>query len=220
MAQIFHESFNSLAKVSIAVAAVLGGGVVAIAWQANNTGWATDVDVPKEQPVQFSHDHHVQGLGIDCRYCHTSVDIAASAGIPSTKTCMSCHSQIWTNSEMLKVVRDSYAKDESIPWVRLHDLPEFVYFNHSVHVKKGVGCESCHGRVDQMPLMWKENTLNMSWCIDCHRNPEEHLRPAEDIYTMGFDPKAKYGKTQTELGEELVLANHVKTLTNCSTCHR
>jgi hypothetical protein len=133
---------------------------------------------------------------------------------------MSCHSQIWTNAEMLQVVRDSYAKDESIPWVRLHDLPEFVYFDHSVHVKKGVGCESCHGRVDQMPLMWKENTLNMGWCLDCHRNPESVLRPKEDIFAMGYDPQAKYGKTQKELGHELAVANHVKTLTNCSTCHR
>ena len=217
MAQIFHESFNSLAKVSIVVAAVLGGGVVAIAWQANNSNWATDVDVPKEQPVQFSHDHHVQGLGIDCRYCHTSVEDAASAGIPSTKTCMSCHSQIWTNAEMLQVVRDSYAKDESIPWVRLHDLPEFVYFDHSVHVKKGVGCESCHGRVDQMPLMWKENTLNMGWCLDCHRNPEERLRPVTEMTNMSFNSAADLTEA-----ERLALKDqyHINPSQNCSTCHR
>ena len=126
-----------------------------------------------EQPVPFSHAHHVGGLGIDCRYCHTTVETSSFANIPPTKTCMNCHSQIWSTSPTLEPVRASFRTGESIRWTRVYDLPDFVYFNHSIHVNKGVGCESCHGRVDQMPLTWQENSLQMEWCLDCHRNPRE-----------------------------------------------
>ncbi len=220
MAQIFHPSFNTLSKASVVAAVLLLGAVGSAALQASRTSIVTDVEIAKQQPVPFSHAHHVGGLGIDCRFCHTSVEEAASAGIPPTKTCMSCHSQIWTNSDLLEPVRDSYRTDESIEWVRVHDLPGFVYFNHSVHIAKGVGCESCHGRVDKMPLMWKQETLNMEWCLACHREPEKYLRPRSRVFEMGWDPKATLGKSQEELGAELKAEYQVKSLTNCSTCHR
>ncbi len=220
MAQIFHSSFNSLSKVSIVATVLLLGAVGAAALEASRTSIVTDLEVPKEQPVPFSHDHHVGGLGIDCRYCHTSVEEAGFAGIPSTKTCMTCHSQIWTNAQMLEPVRASFRDDKSIEWVRIHDLPEFVYFDHSIHIKKGVGCESCHGRVDQMPLMYKANTLNMEWCLACHREPEKHLRPRSKVFEMGWDPLRELHKSQKELGAELKAEYHVESLTNCSICHR
>jgi len=220
MAQIFHSSFNSLSKVSIVAAVVLLGAVGYAMLQANRTSIVTDVEVPKLQPVPFSHNHHVGGLGIDCRFCHTYVEEGAVAGIPPTKTCMSCHSQIWTNAQILEPIRKSYQEDKSIEWIKVHDLPGFVYFDHSIHISKGVGCESCHGRVDKMPLMWKANTLNMEWCLACHREPEKHLRPRSKVYEMGWDPLREMGKTQAQLGAELKAEYGVKSLTNCSTCHR
>jgi hypothetical protein len=220
MAQIFHPSFNSLSKVSIVAAVVLLGAAGYAMLQANRTSIVTDIEVPKIQPVPFSHDHHVGGLGIDCRFCHTYVEEGAVAGIPPTKTCMSCHSQIWTNAEMLEPVRKSYQEDKSIEWVRVHDLPGFVYFDHSIHIKKGVGCESCHGRVDKMPLMWKAQTLNMEWCLACHREPEKYLRPRSKVFEMGWDPLRELGKTQAQLGAELKAEYGVQSLTNCSICHR
>jgi hypothetical protein len=220
MAQIFHPSFNTLSKASVVVAVLLLGAIGYGMLEASRTSLVTDLEVPKEQPVPFSHDHHVGGLGIDCRYCHTTVEEAASAGMPSSKTCMSCHSQIWTNAEMLEPVRASYRDDESIEWVRVHDLPEFVYFNHSIHIKKGVGCESCHGRVDKMPLMWKANNLNMEWCLACHREPEKFLRPRSKVYEMGWDPVRELGKSQEELGAELKAEYAIYDVTNCSVCHR
>jgi hypothetical protein len=136
--------------------------------------------------VQFSHEHHVAGLGIDCRYCHTSVEHTNYAGMPSTKTCMTCHSQIWTNAELLKPVRDSFREDKPIRWTRVHDLPDYVQFNHSIHVQKGIGCVSCHGRVDQMPLMWKTQSLYMEWCLSCHREPEKHVRPRDKVFDLNW----------------------------------
>ncbi|MFN0242633.1 MAG: cytochrome c3 family protein [Planctomycetota bacterium] len=221
MAQIFHPSTNTISKVTI-FGAVFLIGAAAWAWnEINRSPWITEVHVARDQPVPFSHKHHVQGLGIDCRYCHTSVEDAASAGIPATKTCMTCHSQVWKDAPILEPVRESYRNDSSIAWTRVHDLPDFAYFDHSIHVKKGVGCESCHGRVDQMPLMWRESSLNMEWCLACHRDPKPHLRPREHVFEMGFDPKLlAVPKTQAELGEELAKQYHVQSLTNCSTCHR
>jgi hypothetical protein len=142
--------------------------------------------IPVEQPVQFSHRHHVGDDGIDCRYCHTSVEKAASAGMPSTHTCMSCHSQIWSDSPELQAVRASYTSGQPIRWNRVHDMPDFVYFNHSIHVKKGVSCETCHGRVDEKQLMFKSHTMTMSWCLDCHREPEKYIRPREAVFSMGW----------------------------------
>jgi hypothetical protein len=170
--------------------------------------------------VQFSHEHHVNALGIDCRYCHTSVETSSFAGIPPTETCMTCHSQIWRDSPMLAPVRDSLAKNEPIPWNRVHDLPDYAYFNHSVHVAKGVGCASCHGRVDQMPLIWKDAPLTMEWCLGCHREPERHLRPRDQIFSMTWTAGGE--REQLELGRKLLQENHVPVhrLSDCSTCHR
>src|SRR5262249_46164795 len=141
----------------------------------------------REQPVPFSHRHHVGGIGLDCRYCHTTVEVSSFAGIPPTKTCMNCHSQIWTNSAMLEPVRESFRSGKSIEWNRVHHLAGFVYFDHSIHVKKGVGCVTCHGRVDQMPLTWQESSLQMEWCLGCHRNPERFVRPREQVFSMDWD---------------------------------
>ena len=155
-------------------------------------------------------------MGIDCRYCHSTVETSAYANIPPTKTCMNCHSQIWVNSPTLEPVRASYRTDQSIPWVKVHDLPDFVYFNHSIHVKKGVGCETCHGRVDKMALMNQKNNLEMRWCLDCHRHPEEYVRPAKFITTMGYVPDGD----QEEIGRKLVQEYHIQKLETCYTCHR
>jgi hypothetical protein len=166
--------------------------------------------------VQFSHQHHAGGLGIDCRYCHTTVEKSESAGIPPTKTCMNCHSQIWLTSPYLEIVRSSFRDDKPLQWMRVHDLPDFVYFNHSVHVKKGVGCATCHGRVDRMPLMYQQATLQMGWCLDCHRHPEKFVRPREAVTRMDYQPPVN----QVELGRKLVQEYQIQSLTSCSTCHR
>ena len=138
------------------------------------------------------------------------------AGVPATDICMNCHRQLWNESSMLEPVRESYRTGQPIVWNRVHDLPDFVYFNHSIHVNKGVGCETCHGRVDRMPLMWRVNSLEMSWCLDCHRNPERHLRPREEVFTMGYRPPID----QAELGARLAKAYNVQHKTDCTTCHR
>jgi hypothetical protein len=169
-----------------------------------------------EQPVQFSHLHHVGDDGIDCRYCHTSVETSAFAGIPPTKTCMNCHSQIFATAPILEPVRSSFRDDRALRWIRVHDLPDFVYFNHSVHIKKGVGCETCHGRIDRMPLTLQENSLQMEWCLDCHRDPSRFVRPRAAIFTMGYRPE----KPQSELGPQLIKEYGIAANTNCSTCHR
>lgn len=190
-----------------------------IAWAATGiykAGYTTGVGVPVEQPIPFSHEHHVNGLGISCEYCHVSVREASFAGIPPTNTCMTCHSQIWNTSPMLAPVRASASTQRPLSWVRVHDLPDFTYFNHSIHVNKGIGCETCHGQVDKMPLTWRVNTLFMSWCLDCHRNPEQHLRPPDEIFTMNWNPAD--GKPGKELAADYGI--NVKQLSDCSICHR
>jgi cytochrome c7-like protein/class III cytochrome C family protein len=216
MPQIFHHSTNTLSRFSIFGALFL---VVAALWallEINRSTYVTRAGEAREQPVPFSHAHHVGGIGIDCRYCHTTVEFAATAGIPSTKTCMNCHTQIWSDSPTLEPVRESFRTDRSIEWVRVHDLPDFVYFDHSAHVNKGVGCSTCHGRVDRMPLMWQEASLQMEWCLDCHRQPERHLRPRSEVFNVAYEPPAD----QRELGHRLVQEYGVHTRTSCSTCHR
>ena len=173
-------------------------------------------NVPITQPVPFSHQHHVGGLGIDCRYCHTSVEYSSFAGMPPTQTCMNCHSQIWTQAAILQPIRDSYQNGTPVQWNRVYNLPNFVYFNHAAHVNKGVGCESCHGRVDQMPLMWQAVSLHMDWCLACHRDPAKNIRPLDQVFTMGWQPPV----AQAVLGPQLVSQNHVRSLMSCSTCHR
>jgi hypothetical protein len=218
MAQIFHPSTNTVSKVTIFGAVFLIGGLLWLLAELNRSSYVTQANVVRPQPVPFSHKHHVSGLGIDCRYCHTAVEQSAFAGIPSTSTCMNCHSQIWTNSPMLEPVRESYRTGQPLRWIRVHNLAEFAYFNHSIHVNKGVGCATCHGRVDQMPLVSQERSLLMEWCLDCHRSPERYLRPREQVFNMAWSPPVD----QIEVGNELVREYNIRTeqLTDCSICHR
>lgn len=217
MAQIFHPSFNTIAKGSIFGAVIIIASAGLVIYELFKSPYVTQVNVPRDQPVPFSHEHHVSGLGIDCRYCHASVEVSASAGMPSTKVCMTCHSQIWTNAELLEPVRNSWRTNTPIRWTRVHDLPDFVHFNHSSHVQKGVGCTSCHGPVGTMPLMWRTATLQMQWCLECHRNPENVLRERDKVFDMTYQQP----DDQASLGEELVARYGVKKqqLTNCSICH-
>jgi len=216
LGQIFHPSTNTIARVSIFGALFFTGGGLWTLNELSRSSYVTDVNIAKSQPVPFSHKHHVAGIGIDCRYCHTSVEEAAFAGMPATETCMSCHSQIWADSPMLEPVRASFRTDKSLEWTRVHDLPGFVYFNHSIHVRKGFGCATCHGRVDQMPLAWKANTLHMEWCLDCHRNPELYVRPRAEVFNMAYQPPGD----QLTLGRKLVNDYRIRRLTDCSICHR
>jgi Cytochrome c7 and related cytochrome c len=219
MAQIFHRSTNFIARFSvfagILIATIAVCGVIGIA----RTPYWTNQNIVREQPVQFSHKHHVGDDGFDCRYCHTGVETSAFAGIPPTKTCMNCHSVLFNNSEYLEPVRESYRTDKSIQWVKVHRLPEFAYFNHSIHVNKGVGCSTCHGTVNQMPLVFQASTLEMQWCLDCHRNVAAALRPMDQVYNMDWKP----GSDQQRIGEEFAKERKIRTvaeLTSCSTCHR
>jgi len=186
MAQIFDRSSNALARMSLVLTGLIVIALGVTLDQLQRSPWVTRQGQRPDQPIPFSHKHHVQGLGLQCQYCHTSVEQSSYAGIPPTRTCMNCHAQIWTNAELLQPVRDSWYSGQSIPWTKVHDLPDFVYFNHSIHVNKGIGCESCHGQVDQMPLMYEQNTLQMEWCLDCHRNPAKNLRPAAEVYNMDW----------------------------------
>jgi hypothetical protein len=186
MAQVFDRSSNALARAGLILTGLIVVALGVALNQLQRSPWVTRQGQRADQPVPFSHRHHVEGLGLQCQYCHTSVEKSSYAGIPPTKTCMNCHSQIWTNAAMLEPVRESWATGESIKWVRVHDLPDYVYFNHEIHVNKGIGCASCHGRVDEMPLMYAENTLQMEWCLNCHRDPVKNLRPTSEIYNMGW----------------------------------
>ena len=217
MSQIFHRHTNVYSRLSIiailTLVALLGGTVYALMWSGYATGQSTFV----EQPIQFSHAHHSGGMGIDCRYCHTSVEESAFANIPPTKTCMNCHSQIWNTAPILEPVRASFRDDRPLQWTRVHDLPDFVYFNHSIHIKKGVGCETCHGRIDQMQGIYQAKSLQMEWCLDCHRAPEKYVRPRAAVFEMGYEPA---GGNQLEVGRALVKEYQIQSLTSCSTCHR
>ena len=216
MRQLFPRSANPLSRASVVVLLALLAGLVWIGAELSSSGYSTGEGIILKQPVPFSHDHHFAGLGIDCRYCHTSVEVAASAGIPPIATCMNCHKEIWTNAELLEPIRAAYRTGVPVQWQRVHDLPDFVYFNHSVHVAKGIGCETCHGRVDQMPLMLQESPLTMAWCLECHRDPAKFIRPREEVFTFGWEPPVP----QSELGPRLVEEYDVQSLTNCSACHR
>lgn len=173
---------------------------------------------PLAQPVPFSHQHHVAGLGIDCRFCHTTVEKSAFAGMPSTETCMTCHSQVWKDAPVLEPVRASFQSGVPLRWTQVYYVPDYVYFNHSIHVNKGVGCVSCHGRIDQMPITFQPRPLYMRWCLDCHRNPEKQLRPTNEVFNLVYRPP----HNQTDLGKSLALQHHLQKdgLTDCYTCHR
>jgi hypothetical protein len=219
MSQVFSKSANAWSRASISALLFLlltaGWAVLTI----QRSDFVTAANQFIEQPVQFSHQHHVGGIGIDCRYCHTSVEVSRSAGIPPTRTCLNCHSQIWSASPYLEPVRASFREDRPLQWIRVHDLPDFVYFNHSIHVAKGVGCETCHGRVDRMPLMAQVSTLQMEWCLDCHRDPTRYLRPRSEITTMGYRPAVAEAELGAKLMKEYDIAG-VEHMTSCSVCHR
>lgn len=216
MSQLFRPGANTFAKASVLAGLGVALGLGGILNNIERTSYVTDVNVPRAQPVMFTHKHHVSGVGMDCRYCHTSVEFSSSAGIPPTETCMGCHSQIWSEAPILEPVRESWRSGRSIQWNRVHDLPGYVYFNHSIHVTKGMGCQTCHGRVDLMPMVWKENTLLMEWCLDCHRAPEKYIRPKDQVFNMEYMPPGD----QAALGAKLVAEYKVRKLTDCSVCHR
>lgn len=220
MPQIFGKSSNSLARASIIGSAVLSAVAIYYLFLGlPRSSYWNQTNLIKLQPVQFSHKHHVGDDGIDCRYCHTSVETSASAGMPPTKTCMNCHSQLFSTTTYLEPVRNSWKTGIPIHWTRIYDLPDYVYFNHSIHIAKGVGCATCHGRVDQMPLITQVSSLQMEWCIQCHRAPEKYLRPRSQIFNMAYTPPSN----QEALGLRLKKEYNVQgsdVLTSCSTCHR
>ncbi len=216
MAQIFHPLFNPFARASIFGSVLF---VVAAAWVSGilyRSPYVTQAGVVRDQPVPFSHRHHVSGLGIDCRYCHTSVEDSSFAGMPPTKTCMNCHSQIWSDSPVLEPIRKSLKENLPISWMRVHRLPDYVYFDHSIHVAKGIGCASCHGRVDEMPLVAQQHTLYMEWCLDCHRHPEREVRPREQVFNLAWAP----GEEDSASGTRRVRDLGIQTRTDCVDCHR
>jgi hypothetical protein len=218
MSQIFHPSMNTLAKASIVGAVLLAGGLGWVATSIDRSPYMTNQGMIRAQPIAFSHEHHVRGLGLDCRYCHTSVTDSEFAGLPPTKTCMTCHSKIWTDAKLLQPVRESWDSKIPLQWSRVHNLPDFVYFRHDIHVNKGVACVTCHGQVNQMPLMFQNASLQMEWCLNCHREPEKYLWPRENVFDTDYAPK-----DQASSGKALVEEYHIPTdgrLTNCYTCHR
>jgi hypothetical protein len=216
MSQIFHPSTNTLAKASIfgAILVVAFAGWLAAA--LDRSGVITRENVIREQPVPFSHDHHVGEVGLDCRYCHTSVETSSFAGIPPTATCMSCHSVLFADAPMLEPVRESFRSDRPIEWTRVYDLPDFVYFDHSIHVAKGVGCTTCHGPIDRMPLTWKAASLKMEWCLACHRDPAQQIRPRSEVFAVDWNPASLTTEERLALAAEY----NVQSKTSCSTCHR
>ena len=233
MAQIFHRSANSLSRLSMGAVLLIVTALLGAAWEMQRSPYVTYQGVAQSQPVPFSHQHHNAGLGIDCRYCHTSVEQSSYAGIPPTKTCMNCHSQIWTNAALLEPVRESYRTGKSIMWTKVNYLPDYVYFNHSIHVNKGVGCASCHGPVNKMPLMYQESSMRMEWCLECHRATEKFLRPRDQVFNMNYEqPSSQHPVAladgmkytdQVELGTALKAQYNVRTvadITSCNTCHR
>jgi hypothetical protein len=218
MAQLFHPSMTVVIRVAIVVGVLLLASLGGLGYYAATSPFFTEVGIAKAQPVPFSHKQHVGGLGLDCRYCHTFVERSNSASIPPTTTCMGCHSQVATDTATLALVFESAESGQPLEWVRVHNLADYVYFNHAIHIEQGVGCETCHGRIDQMPVVMKTETLQMSWCLDCHRNPEAYLRPREEVFTMGWQPPVD----QATLGRQLIAEHSIQTdhLTDCSVCHR
>ncbi len=213
MAQIFPKWANEAPRRLLICTIILLNAVVFGVWYFFSPEF-TQVGYAPEQPVPFSHQVHVGQLGMDCQYCHTQVTESKYANIPATQTCMNCHNQIKTDSDKLEPVRDSWESGEPIEWVRVHMLPDFAYFNHSAHVNVGVGCESCHGRVDRMEVVYQAEPLSMGWCIDCHREPEKHIRPVDEVTTMGYQVE-----NQEEVGLELVAKQNIMAPTYCQACH-
>ena len=216
MAQFFPRTANSIARLTV-LGAICGVALFALgSYFIVESPYETRQGVPRQQPIAFSHEHHAGDLGIDCRYCHTTVETSSFANLPATKICMNCHSQMWAVTPILEPLRESYRSGRSIAWTRVHDLPDFVYFNHSIHVHNGIGCSTCHGRVDKMPITWQAEPLRMQWCLDCHRHPERYVRPRDQVFNMDYQPPAN----QIALGNRLISEYHIQSLISCSTCHR
>lgn len=215
-APLFPKWSTPLARglVVVFLLSLVGVPALLIGWA--RTPYATGKGRAPAQPVWFDHQQHAGAFRIDCRYCHGLADRAATAGMPSTELCVPCHNQAWLSSSYFAPVRRSLASGRPIPWVRVYDLPDFVYFDHAIHTRKGIGCESCHGRVDRMARISQAVPLTMGWCLDCHRDPEPHLRPVEQATTMGWRP----ARPQAAVGRELRQRYHVRSLTTCTTCHR
>ena len=216
MAQVFPRSTNAVARVSLVGAFVGSLALFVGLWVFERSPYVTNQGTPIDQPIPFSHKHHVGDDGIACEYCHTTVATSPFAGMPTSETCMNCHAQVWSQSDTLAPVRMSAQTGQPLVWDRVNNLPDYVYFDHSIHVSKGVACETCHGRVDEMPRMMKAESLQMHWCLDCHRDPTANIRPREDVTTMGWQPPANLAEIQ----QQLALQNHVQSKTDCSTCHR
>jgi len=218
MAQIFRPYADTVLRVAMLAILIVPVAAIAGAYAVMWSPYVTGQNVVIQQPVPFSHQHHVGGLGLDCRYCHAAVEHSANASVPPTHTCMTCHSQLYTNAQMLAPVRKSLASGTPIRWNRVHRLPDYVYFDHSVHVANGVGCKTCHGQVDEMPLMQQTAPLTMSWCLSCHRDPAPNLRPQSEIFSMTWRPPPDAEKS----GQALMAAYHIDTkhLTDCTVCHR
>lgn len=219
MPDIFPRSTNTIAKVTLWGSPVAAAFVLWVCLIYTRSSYGTGAGVIRVQPVPFSHQHHVGDLGIDCRYCHTTVEYSPYAGMPPTRTCMNCHSQMWVGSETLEPVRESYRTGKSLEWHRIYNLPGFVYFDHSIHVHKGIGCSTCHGRIDEMPFTYQVPSLLMEWCLDCHRQPERHIRPVTEVFNMKWETPSD----QDEKGKELVKQYQIRdthSLTSCTVCHR
>ena len=215
MAQIFPPWTNKLPVVLLLVVAVVGIGGVCFFWYFGSPEY-TDVGYRPDQPVEFSHRLHAGDLGMDCRYCHSQVEFSAHANIPPTQTCMNCHKIVATDSEKLLPVRESWAEDDPIDWVRVHETPDYAYFNHSAHINAGVGCATCHGNVRAMPKITQSEPLNMAWCLECHRSPDKNLRPASEITNMEWTPSADHER----FVEQLKAEKNISPPTDCAACHR
>jgi len=219
MAQFFNKSANNVARISMISVAVLAGTAFFAYTQIARSDYLTGKNMERQQPIQFSHKHHVGDDGIDCRYCHQTVETTASAGMPSTQTCMNCHSQLWGDAQYLEPIRQSFRENKPIEWERVHDLPEYTYFNHSIHVAKGVGCSTCHGQIDNMPAVYQESTLLMEWCIACHRDPGKYIRPKSEVYNMDWQDGDITSEQRTQLKADYKIRSK-EMMTSCSVCHR
>jgi len=213
--QIFTKKANIVPFYVLAVIVIIVVSIIGAVWYWGSPNY-TDVGYQPEQPVPYSHKFHVGELGMDCRYCHTGVEISAVAGIPPTQTCMNCHVMVKNASDSLKVVKDSWDNNKPIQWVRVHKSPDYVYFDHSAHVNVGIGCVSCHGRIDRMNVVMQSEPLSMGWCLDCHRNPEEHIRPISEITNMNWFP----GKDHQEFTNQIIADLKITPPTDCQGCHR
>jgi len=235
VAPVFPPGANALVRWSIVGGALLVVAVASLASALYYSPVVTNVNIAKEQPIPFSHQRHVSGNGIDCRYCHTTVETSNFAGIPPTETCMTCHSQILTDQPMFAPILESWQTGKSMEWTRLNDLPDFVYFNHSIHISKGIGCNHCHSngvaKIEEMRLTVKAQSFRMTWCLDCHKDPAQFIRPKEEVFNMSWKPGSRDAKStlekmgfdnQHELGEHLIKDYNVEVeqMTNCSICHR